>query len=193
MWQKLRTLPSSLNICVFQVQQHRSSSRLRKRARVQAKAQRRLPRKVDLTWQAFQQMLWVMLIAMPFLLKVDWSRHQAPQVNFLKGCKIGRIANWWWCRKSVYILILIPGSKPPHMWSEEETATLWSYVEKFQLQLYHGKDNMTRPQVIAKITALISACACHPFCSILVLYTCRDLYLSSTLHCRHTSGSQCAT
>ncbi len=43
-----------------------------------------------------------------------------------------------------------------HYWSEAENETLWSYVEKFHLQLYHGKDNMTRPQVLAKITTLLS-------------------------------------
>ncbi len=47
-----------------------------------------------------------------------------------------------------------PGTK--HNWSEAETDTLWSYVEKFHEQLYHGKDNLTRPKVLAKITSLLS-------------------------------------
>ncbi len=41
------------------------------------------------------------------------------------------------------IFWLLVGCKQPHIWTEEQTAMLWSYVEKFQLQLYHGKDNMT--------------------------------------------------
>ena len=75
------------------------------------------------------------------------------------------------------------------MWSEEQTAMLWSYVEKFQLQLYHGKDNMTRPQIIAKITALLSEClpctcvqqemssisVCFSFCTVLFADTHLDL------------------
>ncbi len=52
--------------------------------------------------------------------------------------------------------VLHTGNKAPHNWTDEQTDTLWSYVEKFQLQLYHGKDNMTRPQIVAKITALLS-------------------------------------
>ena len=47
-------------------------------------------------------------------------------------------------------------AKAGHNWTDEQTDTLWSYVEKFQLQLYHGKGSMTRPQIIAKITALLS-------------------------------------
>lgn len=43
-----------------------------------------------------------------------------------------------------------------HRWSEEECTVLWSYVEDFQDELYHGKDNLTRPQVVAKITAMLS-------------------------------------
>ncbi len=47
-------------------------------------------------------------------------------------------------------------AKGGHNWTDEQTDTLWSYVEKFPLQLYHGKGSLTRLQIIAKITALLS-------------------------------------
>ena len=79
------------------------------------------------------------------------------------------------------------------MWSDEETDTLWSYVEKFQLQLYHGKDNMTRPQVIGKITALLSE---YPACRISHLdhdsVASTNIFACYILHCygcRHALGS----
>ena len=43
-----------------------------------------------------------------------------------------------------------------HRWTEEQCTILWSYIEDFQEELYHGKDNLTRPQVVAKITTMLS-------------------------------------
>ncbi len=69
-----------------------------------------------------------------------------------------------------------------HSWSEKENDTLWSYVEKFHLQLYHGKDNMTRPQVLTKITTLLSRCSIVMNSPVLVLLLhCECLVLSFSL------------
>ncbi len=68
-----------------------------------------------------------------------------------------------------------------HSWSEEENDTLWSYVEKFHLQLYHGKDNMTHPQVLTKITTLLSTCSIFvnaPVLLLLLHYECLLLSFS---------------
>ncbi len=46
-----------------------------------------------------------------------------------------------------------------HKWTDEECKQLWAYVEDFQDELYHGKDNMTKPQVVAKITTMLSESA----------------------------------
>lgn len=61
-----------------------------------------------------------------------------------------------------------PGTK--HNWSEAETDTLWSYVEKFHEQLYHGKDNLTRPKVLAKITSLLSMSDFSVPCTAVVIW-----------------------
>ena len=45
-----------------------------------------------------------------------------------------------------------------HKWTDEQTNQLWSYVEDLQEELYHGKGNFTRPQVLQKITNLFSKC-----------------------------------
>ncbi len=43
-----------------------------------------------------------------------------------------------------------------HKWSEDECKLLWTYVEDLQAELFHGKDNLTRPQVVARITTMLS-------------------------------------
>ncbi len=52
-----------------------------------------------------------------------------------------------------------------HKWSEEECKILWTYVEDWQDELYHGKGSLTRPRVIARITSMLSM---RHFCSPLV-------------------------
>lgn len=44
-----------------------------------------------------------------------------------------------------------------HRWMEDECILLWSFIEDFQDELYHGKDSLTRPQVVGKITTMLSA------------------------------------
>ncbi len=47
-----------------------------------------------------------------------------------------------------------------HKWTDEECKQLWTYVEEFQDELYHGKDYLTHPQVVAKITTMLSTYLC---------------------------------
>ncbi len=43
-----------------------------------------------------------------------------------------------------------------HKWSEEECKILWTYMEDWQDELYHGKGALTHPRVIARITSMLS-------------------------------------
>ncbi len=43
-----------------------------------------------------------------------------------------------------------------HKWSDNECKMLWTYVEDLQEELFHGKDNLTRPQVVVRITTMLS-------------------------------------
>lgn len=43
-----------------------------------------------------------------------------------------------------------------HKWSDDECKILWLFVEDLQEELYHGKGNLMKPQVIAKITNMMS-------------------------------------
>ncbi len=49
-----------------------------------------------------------------------------------------------------------------HKWSDNETKILWSLVKDFQDSLYHGKGNLTHPQVVSKITTIFSKCSTNP-------------------------------